>query len=141
MIPDCERGVLDRCINAIIAGQKEVDVDGYGIVSRLRQLDPAEVDAYAAERLPRAMWGLSVRLVWTRVGVESASASFLEQHVLGDREREVVEQVRVLWPHLGMAERWEWVNRIKAWFGGDWVATVQQLAPAEPATVRFLMDR
>lgn len=53
---------------------------------------------------------------------------------MSDDQTRVIEEVRVLWPHLRQSERMDWVDRLRGWFDGDFVATVKALAPSETQT-------
>jgi hypothetical protein len=44
------------------------------------------------------------------------------------RIEELARDVSVLWPHLGVAKRMEWVDRMRPHFGNDFVATVRALS-------------
>lgn len=47
---------------------------------------------------------------------------------LDNRQKQVVQDIRVLWPYLTFHERLDWVARLRGWFDDDFTETVLALS-------------
>lgn len=45
-----------------------------------------------------------------------------------ESQRRAIKQIRVLWPHLGFQQRYEWVNHLRHLYDDDLTRTVEALS-------------